>query len=248
MATYSTPIPGGDIYGWRKLDAEKAYQSALAQLSQRRTGILQQYGYAADFDPETGQAGNIRIDPNSQYGAVQQMLRGQAQQYDAAEAESQARGLGGVGLGAQASTEARYQGGRQTAALGSGLLGDLGSLSQAQLAAKQARDAAQWEAEWEASRAAIEDQAFTPADVSDLSYNYDEQDAPIEAPGKTPAQKASDQAKQRAAAAARALRLRSEAMNQRYGLGITNQRQMEIAAAKKPLPKPPAKPAKKKGK
>lgn len=242
-------IPGGDIYGWRKLDAEKAYQQAIAMLGQRRSGILQQYGYAADFDPETGQARNVRIDPTSQYGAVQQMLRGQAQQYEAVDDESRARGLGGVGLGAQAMSEARWRGGLQTANLGRGLVGDLSDLAGGQMAAKQSRDAAIWQAEWEAAQAAIQDQAFTPADTSGLSYDYDEQDAPIEAKPGTPT--AAAQNKERAAAAARALALRSEAMNQRYGLGtykpIVNQRQMEIAAAKKPLPKPKPAP-KKKGK
>ena len=29
-------IPGGDIYGWRKLDAEKAYQNSLVGLGRRR--------------------------------------------------------------------------------------------------------------------------------------------------------------------------------------------------------------------
>ena len=250
MAVQGSPIPGGDIYGWRKLDAEKAYQNAIAMLGQRRSGILQQYGYQADYDQETGQSRNVRIDPFSQYGAVQQMLRGQAQQYDAVDEESRARGLGGVGLGAQGMAEARYRGGAQTAQLGQGLVGDLADLAGGQMSAKQARDAAIWQAEWEAAQEAIKDQAFTPADLSDLPG--DDPDAPGGAgPGTTPATAAATN-KARAAAAARALALRSEAMNQRYGLttaaGRATAARSSALNAKYNLPKPAPKPKKKKGK
>jgi len=174
MAAPGSSIPNYGTYGWRQLDAERAYQQALTNISGKRRQSLAGYGYAADFD-ENGLPRNVRIDPYSQTGQVQNMLRGDTQQADAAEEDRIGRGLGQAGLGAQGEAAAQLEHGAHSEQLARGLMGDLTSLTQEQNDASSEHNAALWQIEHDAAQEAIGNQDFTPA-----------------APGTDPGSEASD--------------------------------------------------------
>lgn len=159
----SSSIPGGDIYGWKTLDANKAYEEALAQLGRKRQNVLQEYGFTGDFDT-SGNVSNLRTDPFNQYGRLQSTLRTQAQGYGRLEEAQQERGLYGSGLAAQPSSDARFEAGGEMASLGTDLSNQFLDLSQSQQEAEHTHNDALYQAQLDALRAAIQDQAFTPAD------------------------------------------------------------------------------------
>jgi hypothetical protein len=167
MALTGSTIPGYGTYGYQQLNAEKAYQQALAGISGRRRSLLSTYGYQADFD-EHGLARNVHIDPNSQYGGVQQMLRGDAQASDQAEEGAIGRGLGsGEGLGAQGASDAQYQHGLHSKQLADSLMGGLSDLTQEQTGAEQTHSDSLWQIEHDAAQEALANQDFTPAAPGD---------------------------------------------------------------------------------
>ena len=169
-------IPGSEIYGWRKNDALNAWNEAKLRIQRRRGNVLQQYGYTADYD-ETGKMTNMRIDPTSQYGRFQQMMRGHSQTLDRVQDAQIERGLGAgsLGLGAQQESEARYHQGGEQAALGQELSGSLAELSEAQADEERQYNRSVAGIDADAARAAWEDEQFTPAEQAPADEGVDEE-------------------------------------------------------------------------
>lgn len=178
------------LYQYRRNDALAAWNDAKLRIGRRRQNVLQEYGYSASFD-DKGNLVNMQIDPTSQYGRFQKMMKGHASMLQQAEDSSIERGLGAgtAGLGAQAHSEARYQQGSEQETMGRELSSTFADLSEAQtdeerrynttlaeLDAAEARDkweqqefdrrAAQDAADREAARQAAEQGSGT--DLGDL--------------------------------------------------------------------------------
>lgn len=85
-------LPFQGIYNEDQAAANKAYEDAVTGLKQQRSSINLQYGFN-DQGVE---------DPNNQLGAFQMQRGTEAQQLDDARNTSVARGIGTIGLGAQA--------------------------------------------------------------------------------------------------------------------------------------------------
>lgn len=190
-------IPGQDIYGWKRLDAQRAYQNARIKLARRRQDVLSQYGFTADIDPVTGRHSNVRVDPYAVGGAYQGMMRGHGQELDAAEAQSIERGLGaGAGLAAQAASTARERQGGEQANFARTLSGTMSDITQEDTDLEQGLQSQLSEIDMEAARQAIEDEAFTKAYAPIDDYA----DEPVQAPARMVQNQAS--ARARAAVAA----------------------------------------------
>jgi hypothetical protein len=98
----------------------------------------------------------MRVDPNAIYGTYQLLNRQQAQNIENARATAIERGLGaGGGLGLQLQSEARYQAGQQDAQFSSQLTDQFTDLATQQQQAKQAYDAAKYQAELDKIRMAL---------------------------------------------------------------------------------------------
>lgn len=166
MSTYATPIPGGSGYAGAALNATTAYNNALARINEKRSGTMRQYGYLADINPQTGVTQNMRVDPNNQYGNLQQMLRSQGQGAQEAEYTNQERGVRG-GLANKLFSRLKYDWGGQSAQLGQSLTGTLGGYQDEQNQAAYERDRALWEAEQAAALEAIMNGWFNPAGGSE---------------------------------------------------------------------------------
>ena len=162
MPTYDAPIPGNVGAAQTALLAKRAYQEALARINQRRSGTLRQYGYLGDFSPETGVLQNMRVDPNNPYGMLQETLAMNAMEDELGDQAMVDRGIRG-GLARQQEAARRHVFGRRKAQLGTGLIGALGGLQEEQTGAKQAMDAALYQAQLEAARNAITNGDFSPA-------------------------------------------------------------------------------------
>jgi len=92
------PIPGAGFYGQDMAMAEKAYSDATAMLTAQR----RQRQVSAGMDEKW------QVDPKSELGGYQQLLRGQGSQLDEAEQHGHERGLWGAGLGQQEGSNLRY--------------------------------------------------------------------------------------------------------------------------------------------
>lgn len=167
---YDAPIPGAAGYETAALQAKTAYQNALARINSKRSDTLRQYGYLGDIDPTTGVVGNVRVDPNNQYGGLQQMLRANADTVQQVRDAADERGLHG-GLAHKGITDARYDLGNASQQLGSAFTGALGGFQDDQNQAAYSRDQALYEAEAQAARDAIAAQAFNQADFGDTNYD-----------------------------------------------------------------------------
>ena len=88
----------GGIYGQAQAAADEAYQKAQASIQAKRSGIMNQYGYAPDGS----------VDGNNPLGLYQQGRRQDALELSAAEDDAMDRGLGTSGLGAQVANAPRY--------------------------------------------------------------------------------------------------------------------------------------------
>lgn len=162
MATYSTNIPGAPGYEQANLLARRAYDNAMSRLQQRRSQSLLHYGYTRDA------SGKLNVDPNNEYGAYQQMLRGEDQQSHALDRAQRASGWGGGGyLGQQAEDLQHAQGGDQ-AQLGQSFADELSGIANDEQDAAFQRDQALYQNEQEAAQRAIDQGNFNPADYSNL--------------------------------------------------------------------------------
>jgi hypothetical protein len=91
-------IPGAGTYLYEQAMAQGAYDKAIAALASQKSARQAAAGLGKDWN----------VDPMSQFGGYQQMLRGQGLELDDAEAQAMGRGLQGAGLGRQAEGMARY--------------------------------------------------------------------------------------------------------------------------------------------
>ena len=156
VAGASSQIPGADQYASAEVMANNAYNNALAQLNQNRLNILTQYGYTGNVDPSTGVVTGVRVDPNAQYGELQQLLHGNAIEDRNAVTAAQDRGLFDGGLANQALSEARYAHGAADTQLGTSLESALSGLQEQQQSAAETRDNALWQAEQSALDAELQ--------------------------------------------------------------------------------------------
>jgi hypothetical protein len=162
--TYSTAIPGASQYTQAALMAKRAYDTAVANITQKRQGTLTQYGYKGNVGAN-GQLTDFAVDPFNPYGQFQQMRRGNAMASQDLLSADQERGIGsGGGLAAQDQNNIRYGFGLADQAMGQGLMGDLSGYQSDLTGAAYTRDAALYEAELAAAQAAIDAGQFNPAD------------------------------------------------------------------------------------
>ncbi len=91
-------IPQSGTYLEEQNIAQQAYDQAVAQLKTQRLSRQRQSGLNE----------NWQVDPNSQYGAYQQMLHNQGANLDTARESGYDRGIGGRGLGNQMESSLRY--------------------------------------------------------------------------------------------------------------------------------------------
>lgn len=170
---YDTTIPGSALQAQANLAATTAYQNALAQINQRRTGLLRSYGYQGTIDPNSGTVTNLKVDPLNPYGAYQQLLHSSASASQQARDTAEGRGLHG-GLANQLARQVQYEHGAASSQLGQALTDALSGFQEEQLGAAQARDAALYQAQLDAARQAMLDLAtqgaLYPADYSGLDY------------------------------------------------------------------------------
>lgn len=184
LAPSTSPISGVDSYAQAANAAKLAYQQAITKVGSNRQSLLRQYGYTAEIDPNTGSYSNLRVDPNNQYGDLQQMLRNQAQQDQQAEFGAEERGLHG-GLANQGASDLRYAHGAESSQFGTNLIGSMSDLDQQSLGAKQSYDDTLYNAQLDAARQALAAQMFDQADFSGLDYGPygDSTDASGDNPG-----------------------------------------------------------------
>jgi len=172
LSTYETNIPGAPGYEGANLLARRAYENAMTRLQQRRSQSLLHYGYTRDAQ------GNLSVDPNNEYGAYQQLLRGESGQSHQLDRAQRASGWGGGGyLGAQRDELQHRQGGEQ-ADLGTGLQNELSDIANQEQDAAYNRDAALYTNEQEAAQRAIDQGNFNPADYSGIDVPYGDQTPP----------------------------------------------------------------------
>lgn len=167
MSTYDTQIPGASQYAGAALLAKRAYDNAVASVTQRRQGTLTQYGYKGTVGAN-GQLTNFAVDPYNPYGQFQQLRRGNAQASSDLFSADAERGIGtSGGLALQDQENLRYGEHAADAALGQGLSNDLSGYQGELNQAAYSRDAALYEAELAAAQAAIANGDFNPAAYGD---------------------------------------------------------------------------------
>lgn len=182
---YYAPPDGSVAAAEQYAMAEKAYQQALARFNQQRKGLLAQNGYAGDINAKTGMVGNVRVDPNSLYGNLQEMLHGQALEDQNATFGAQDRNLIG-GLANQAASELAYEHHGQTTSLANTLLDNLSNINSQQVDAKSALDQALWQMQQAAAGNAIAAGNFNPVQaIADAAAGTRFKDAPTFTPSAT---------------------------------------------------------------
>lgn len=167
MSTYETNIPNPGLYAQADNVATTAYQNALAQIGQKRTGILSNYGYTANFDPSTGSMSNLAVDPNNPYGQLQQLFRTQAGEDQTTREGNAARGIHG-GLANQGLADNAYNHGAQDQTMGQNFLTSIQGLAADQQTASQNKDSALYNAQLQQTQLAIQQQAYNPANYDGL--------------------------------------------------------------------------------
>jgi hypothetical protein len=231
----TSPIPDGSVYKDQQLAALDAWRRAQTALRTRTGQIWQQYGFKGEFDENSGTMRNVGVDVNNQYGDYQMMLGRQGQELDAADEGAQERGLSGVGLGAQAASRARFLHGRQGLDFGRDFLNQQSEVQQEWQQGSSAYQRALFDAERQATRAAINNRNFNTAPTTMPGSNIpvvNEQPPPPVAPGSNPGarppltaygtQHASKQALAKyvrthgGASALKAQQIRSQGLNKMY--------------------------------
>jgi hypothetical protein len=158
---YYAPPSGSVDSAEQYAGANDAYKRALIRFNQQRTGLLQQYGYAGDINPENGMMQNLRVDGGNVHGALQELLGQQAGEDQNAEYAAEDRGLHG-GLAHQAESALHYAHGGQTGRLAQNLLGGLSGLDSQQLDAHSALDTALWQLQHGATTDAVSNADYNP--------------------------------------------------------------------------------------
>lgn len=164
---YTTNVPGAGLYAQADNAATTAYQNAIAQIGQKRQGLLTNYGYKADFSPTTGAMSNLTVDQGNSTGQLQQMLRGNAAQDYATRDANASRGIHG-GLAEQGLSENSYQHAVGAQALGQGFLQGVQGFANDQQQAGQTKNDTLYQAQLQQAQLAIQNQQFNPANYSGL--------------------------------------------------------------------------------
>lgn len=194
---YATPVPDAHILGELNAASKRAYDNALAKIGRSRGDLLREYGYEGDVGND-GTISNLRVSANNPFGLYQQMLRSQALESDSADEGQANRGFS-RGSGLIQNLMGQLEFGHQAAGakLGEDLGRGIADLLEAQRSAKVDYDNDLPQNELTATRSAIDNQQFNPADYSgipnvaygDQSVNSDIANpgtgqAPVAGPGK----------------------------------------------------------------
>jgi hypothetical protein len=135
----------------------------MARYSQQRSKSLLHYGYKRGAD------GSYAVDPNNEYGAFQQMLKGESAQTHSLERAQHASGWGeSSGFLGQARDELGYAQGGEQAQLGQGFQDELSQIDQGEADAAYNKDQALYSAQEQAAQDAINQQNFNPGDYGGL--------------------------------------------------------------------------------
>ncbi len=139
--------------------ANSAYQTALARITQQRGNYLQGYGL--------DEQGNAVAD--NPFGAYQQLMSGSAQAAEQAEAGGRGMGFTG-GLSRQALDRAQQMVQGQTLQFGQEFQQGLQGYSEAEQDAGTGYNQGLYEKMLDITQRAAQDRAFNPADYSGLNY------------------------------------------------------------------------------
>ena len=180
-------IPGQGLYLQKQALAEQAYQTALAQLAQRKSQTFRDYGFL-----ESG-----GVDPNAQHGAIQNLWRGQAANAEQEDYSLLGRGIQG-GLAGQSYMQRKIAEGGQNLELQNNFTNNMQELANMRTQAEATKNEALLAAQQEALTAAQENEQFTPAEA--------ETEAP--APGPLPGRRRARRHLARAAAQGQQVRQR----------------------------------------
>lgn len=163
MSTYESQIPGASGYAGASLLAQRAYENAMARYSQQRSKSLLHYGYKKGAD------GTYGVDANNEYGAFQQMLKGESAQTHGLERAQHASGWGeGSGYLGAARDQLGYAQGGEQAQLGQSFQDEMSQIAQGEADAGYNRDEALYQAQEQAAQDAINQQNFNPGDYGGL--------------------------------------------------------------------------------
>lgn len=225
-------IPGSAGIGQTLNTAKYAYQQALSKIGLNRQNMLRQYGYQGDWDQNTGQMTNMRIDGGNQFGGLQTLLRSHAQDAQGAVDNATGRNIHG-GLAHQMQSGLDWQHGQQDAQFGQQVANDMYGLTSDWRNANDTYNNALYEAELAGTRGAVDTGNFSPGDYSGIDIPAYGDGSPY-APsinyagtggggsGNLPSTRTTAAAsvmKKVAPQAAAALAARSAGMNAKYGLG-----------------------------
>lgn len=152
------PIPG--VYKEKQLAAEKAYQDALAGLSQQQSQLDLGYGFQSTTD-DKGQS-SFQLDPAQRHGMAQNLLRNHADSLQSLREGLTGRGLGRRGLAAQRTNLMRFMQGGEVSQLGNSFANQLSSIYNQRGQALNNKNTAFNNAESEAVQFAIANGLFTP--------------------------------------------------------------------------------------
>lgn len=156
-------IPGAGVYDQQKAEAEAAYQRALATIAQQRGGILQDYGFNAQFD-NNGNVTDYSVDPYNEYGLYQLSRRSQAADLNSAEEDARLRGFNPrKGFGHQGAEDMRFAQGYENLGLGRGFLQGIGGLAEQQAGALADKNQSMLGIEQDALYNALQNRLFNPA-------------------------------------------------------------------------------------
>lgn len=155
----SSPIPMPGIYKEQQALAQKAYQTSLANINQRRQAMLTQYGMTGNVDAQ-GAYSNYRIDPANQYGQLQMMKQNQGLQLNDAWNQAAERNLGNSGLAAQGESLLKYSQGGEAAQLGQDFITGMGGLAQEDVSNQDTLAQGMYQAQAQARNEAIQQQMF----------------------------------------------------------------------------------------
>lgn len=147
-------IPGAGIYLQQQAGAEQAYQNALNNIEHQRGETIRNYG----FLPGGG------VDPNNNYGMIQNLWRQQASTANEQDLGLLGRGIRG-GLAGQAMAQRKVAEGGQNLELQRGYDSSMYDLGQQRLQAESEHNAAMLQAQQEAAQNAQQNENYTPAIV-----------------------------------------------------------------------------------
>lgn len=164
----TTLVPDAGVLAMGQAAATQAYQQALAKLNLQRSQTLNQAGYTATFDPNSGAYSNLSIDPHNPYGQVEQLFNTHALNLQNAQNAMEDRGIRG-GLAHQADTSAENQAHAETSNFASGLMNTLTGYEGAQGDAATQYQNSLYQAELAAIQAAIAGGNFNPTDYGNIN-------------------------------------------------------------------------------